>query len=263
MTTFLQLAFCRTMISISNAAFNHQSMSFKPELSRPCAAAHRQDAAAFGEQFLKDVQHVASAAGDNPRGGADIILADASKAPSVTGLARWRSRVDLLITSPPYPNRMSYIRELRPYMYWLHFLKEARHAGELDWEAIGGTWGIATSRLLQWVPTAEFAPQGMAALLAAIRAAHPKNGPLLANYVHKYFEDMFRHLRAISELLAAGATVHYIIGNSLFYGHMVAAERYLAEQMSALGLEQVAVMPIRRRNSKKGLVEFRVSARKA
>ena len=29
---------------------------------------------------------------------------------------------DLVVTSPPYANRMSYIRELRPYMYWLGFL---------------------------------------------------------------------------------------------------------------------------------------------
>lgn len=45
---------------------------------------------------------------------------------------------------------MSYIRELRPYMYWLGFLNKAKEAGELDWKAIGGTWGIATSRLSCW-----------------------------------------------------------------------------------------------------------------
>ena len=42
---------------------------------------------------------------------------------------------------------MSYIRELRPYMYWLGILENARDTGELDWSAIGGTWGVATSRL--------------------------------------------------------------------------------------------------------------------
>src|SRR5205823_779155 len=53
-------------------------------------------------------------------------------------------------TSPPYPNRMSYIRELRPYMYWLGYLSDGRAAGELDWKAIGGTWGCATSMLNTW-----------------------------------------------------------------------------------------------------------------
>ena len=48
---------------------------------------------------------------------------------------------------------MSYIRELRPYMYWLSYLRDGREAGELDWKAIGGTWGIATSRVGKWSPS--------------------------------------------------------------------------------------------------------------
>ena len=66
-------------------------------------------------------------------------------------------------------------------------------------------------------------------------AAHAKNGSLLANYVHKYFEDMLRHFAAMLPLLKSGATVHYIVGNSIFYGHMVPAEGYLAQQMAAVG----------------------------
>jgi hypothetical protein len=31
----------------------------------------------------------------------------------------------------------------RPYMYWLGYLRDGRAAGELDWQAIGGTWGCA------------------------------------------------------------------------------------------------------------------------
>jgi hypothetical protein len=50
---------------------------------------------------------------------------------------------------------MSYIRELRPYMYWLGYLQNAREAGELDWKAIGGTWGCATSRVGKWNPEYE------------------------------------------------------------------------------------------------------------
>ena len=50
---------------------------------------------------------------------------------------------------------MSYIRELRPYMYWLGFLTNGRQAGELDWAAIGGTWGCATSNLNSWEPCPE------------------------------------------------------------------------------------------------------------
>jgi hypothetical protein len=53
--------------------------------------------------------------------------------------------------------------------------------------------------------------------------------------------------------------VHYIVGNSIFYGHMVPAQEYLAQQMAAVGLCDVRIVPIRKRNSKKGLVEFHVT----
>jgi len=261
--TLLKVAFCRTMMQLSNAAFNHQSMSFKS----PASIAAVPGADAFAAQFLSDVDHVAVAAVDNPSGSTQYIhsnarggLAEAHPGGNGAALAKWRNRVDLLITSPPYPNRMSYIRELRPYMYWLRFLSTGRQAGELDWEAIGGTWGVATSRLAEWVPANEFVPAGMTGILENIRGAHEKNGKLLANYVHKYFEDMFEHLGAMLPLLRPGATVHYIVGNSIFYGHMVSAEQFLAQQMAAVGLCDVRIVPIRKRNSKKGLVEFHVTA---
>jgi hypothetical protein len=252
--TLLKVAFCRTLLTLSNAAFNHQSMSFRT----PTESA--VETPVLVAQFLADVAHVADAAVDNPLGAAEYILSNARE--GIEALTRWRNRVDLLITSPPYPNRMSYIRELRPYMYWLRFLSTGREAGELDWEAIGGTWGVATSRLAEWLPSDGFVPTGMTAALKKIRAAHDKNGILLANYVHRYFEDMLGHLGAIVPLLKSGATVHYIVGNSIFYGHMVPAQDYLAQQMAAVGLCDVRCVPIRKRNSKRGLVEFHVSARR-
>jgi hypothetical protein len=248
--TLLGVAFCRTLMKLSNAAFNHQSMSFK-------AAGPSPGAGSFATRFLDDVAHVALSAADNPAGPATYLLGNARSGP-----AELRNRVDLLITSPPYPNRMSYIRELRPYMYWLGFLSTGRQAGELDWDAIGGTWGVATSRLADWTSRHPIAPE-LHRVLLQIRSAHLKNGPLLANYVHKYFDDMLEHLAAMVPLLRAGATAHYIVGNSIFYGHEVPAQQFLAQQMAAVGLYEVRVTALRKRNSKKGLVEFQVSGRRA
>ena len=260
--TLLQVAFCRTLMQLSNAAFNHQSMSFGAPHAAPVGAGTDS----FAAQFLSDAAHVAAAAAHNPSGTAQYILSDARAKPldqpggaNVPPMSTWRNRVDLLITSPPYPNRMSYIRELRPYMYWLRFLLTGRQAGELDWEAIGGTWGVATSRLPEWLPSCEFIPSGLAATLKKIRGAHARNGIVLANYVHRYFEDMFAHFASMLPLLRRGASAHYIVGNSIFYGHMVPAQDYLAQQMAAVGLSEVRVVPIRKRNSKKGLVEFHVT----
>mgnify|MGYP003477076137 FL=1 len=256
----LKVAFCRTMIALSNAAFNHQSMSFKaPEATNQIRLPMEVAENAFVSQFLSDGRVVADAMLDNPKGSIRIEKSDAR---SLGLVGSQDGQFDLLITSPPYPNRMSYIRELRPYMYWLGFLGEAKEAGELDWEAIGGTWGIATSRLLSWAPSGAFVPRSLLPTIERIRLGHPKNGPLMAQYVHKYFDDMFHHFEAAAKRVKLGGTAHYIVGNATFYGHLVPAERLYCDQLKKAGFKSAEARAIRKRNSKKELVEFHVIAQR-
>lgn len=252
--SLLQVAFCRTLIDQSNAAFNHQSMSFKgnDQLSIPLGI----DMAAV---YSADLRFVLAGAAENPTGSGSIHFGDARDLAKVL-----EGSFDLVITSPPYANRMSYIRELRPYMYWLGFLENGRDAGELDWKAIGGTWGVATSRLNEWVRTeGHFACEQLSNALTAIAHADNKNGTLLAKYVAKYFDDIWLHFSGLPQILSRGAELHYIVGNSTFYGVVVSTERIYAEMLSALGFIDVECRPIRKRNSKKELVEFDVVARRA
>ena len=250
----LRVAFCRTLIALSNAAFNHQSMSFKGEVG---GAAEAGD---FLEQLRGDLELVARTAAGAVPGRAEVIQGDARDLVAVVAEG---GRFDLVVTSPPYPNRISYVRELRPYMYWLGYLVEAREAGELDWRAIGGTWGVASSRLKRWRPEAELElPDALARAVAAIEGSGEPNGPLLSAYVLRYFHDMWRHLGQVRGLVASGGALHYVVGNSSFYGHLVAVESILAEMMTRLGFEQVRTQVLRKRSSKRELFEFLVSARR-
>ena len=250
--SLLTVAFCRTLIHLSNAAFNHQSMSFK---SAPQAIPGFDDEPR--DLFRKNLSFVLAGAARNPTGQTNVVRADSRRlSKKDTGL------VNRVITSPPYVNRMSYIRELRPYMYWLGYLTNGRDAGEMDWEAIGGTWGIATSRLGEWSAS----PDGFQSLLlrsAAERIAHDrnKNGSILAKYVLRYFDDMWRHFQSLVPTLGNGARLHYIVGNSTFYNVLVPVERLYAEMLARLGFTGVECAPIRKRNSKKELIEFDVRAR--
>lgn len=250
--TLLLIAFCRSLIELSNAAFNHQSMSFKDD---------GQFNIGFDVNmayvFSENVRFVLSSASENPTGKVHAVLGDSrNPAEVVEGI------FDLVITSPPYANRMSYIRELRPYMYWLGFLNNGREAGELDWTAIGGTWGIATSRLTDWQRPADyFKSTSLSTALDQIAHADNKNGAVLANYVAKYFDDMWSHFLHLTPVLDRGAELHYIVGNSTFYGTLVSTELLYAEMLEALGFSKIECRPIRKRNSKKELVEFDVVAR--
>lgn len=205
------------------------------------------------DQFVDDARIVVNSASDNPSGTAEIILADARHLPADLG------KFDLLITSPPYPNRMSYIRELRPYMYWLGYLREAREAGELDWEAIGGTWGIATSLLASWEPNPDaYLPDYLKKAIDKVSHTTNKNGELLSRYIAKYFVDMWQHLQGMVKLMKKGGDVHYIVGNSTFYGVLIPVEQVYTDMLKRLGLSSVKANAIRKRNSKRELFEYNV-----
>ena len=248
----LLVAFCRLIIELSNASFGHQSVSFKKKKNNSQKMLWEQDTT---DSFIINVDFVTDTAKDNPIAKGKTILCDARTLNSKL----LSSKFDLVITSPPYPNRMSYIRELRPYMYWLGYLKEAKEAGELDWDAIGGTWGIATSRLTEWGPQVEtYYPDSLKKSLIQISQSNSKSGHILSNYVAKYFEDMWQHFNAIHKVLKPGAELHYIIGNSKFYEIMVHAENIYSEMMSKVGFQNIQIKTIRKRNSKKELFEFDV-----
>lgn len=247
----LLVAFCRTLITLSNASFNHQSMSFKDTNQLPLLLD-----VDMSDIYTEDVRFVLSGAAENPVGTGTVILGDARNPSAAT-----EGLFDRVITSPPYANRMSYIRELRPYMYWLGFLENSRDAGELDWLSIGGTWGIATSRLNEWQHKSEhFESNLLIDIRDMMTYKDNKNGHILANYVAKYFDDMWTYFRGLQSVLLPGAEIHYIVGNSTFYKILLPVEKLYAAMLETLGFKSIKCIPVRKRNSKKELVEFDVTA---
>src|SRR5439155_4048689 len=135
---------------------------------------------------------------ETPTARGEVFLGDSRHLDKVLK----KSAYSTVITSPPYPNRMSYIRELRPYMYWLGYLESGKQAGELDWQAIGGTWGCATSKLLTWVPDTDCrVPYGGFETVVEQIAQQSK---VLGVYVAKYFQDIVQHIASLRTVLAPG-----------------------------------------------------------
>src|SRR5574341_1207603 len=105
----LLVAFCRLAIEWSNAAFNHQSMSFND--------GRQPSLFDVGErtQILESYRTIAHQIIQ------DAVIELPVEPRVVAGDSRRINRLiqgpySGVITSPPYPNRISYIRELRPYM---------------------------------------------------------------------------------------------------------------------------------------------------
>lgn len=246
-----KIAFCRALISLSNAAFNHVSTSFKDSKED----SYFDDS--MGKQLYKSAcDMIAGTAKVQPVAGTRIINAD-SKNIDLQG-----EFFDTVITSPPYPNRISYMRELRPYMYWLDYLLSSDDASALDWKTIGGTWGSATSKLSSWEYKSELLPDYLLDIADNISRADNKSAGLMSKYVLKYFDDIAKHLHSVYGCMREGGTVHYIIGNSNFYGNTVPSEKIYSDLLIAAGFQHISCEILRKRNCKKELYEFLVSARK-
>jgi len=255
----LSIAFCRVMIHTANVSFGHQSMSFKKNGNDAglIEETPTRVAARIADAFVAAAREVAdSLRVERPTAECRVFLGD-SRNQSVV-LPAGRQKYTAVITSPPYPNRMSYIRELRPYMYWLGYLSDGRAAGELDWKAIGGTWGCATSMLNTWTPSGrgDIPFAHFDRIVRDISNGHA----LLGRYVHKYFEDIRDHISGLRKVLAPGAHCHYIVGNSKFYDTLLPVERIYAAMFEDAEFVNVCVETIRKRTSKKELYEFVVHA---
>lgn len=244
-----KLAFCRSLIKSANVSFGHQSMSFAAKDHEHASA--RQVSVALREAFTA-IAKAASVA--LPKSPGRVHQGDARSVAKHVGSTPFGT----VITSPPYANRMSYVRELRPYMYWLGYLEQPSDAGELDWQAIGGTWGSATSRVAAWQSKGK-SPLGE---LDAITLRIAKHSDVLARYVAKYFVDMLQHVSSLSGVVARGGQVHYVVGNSKFFDVVLPVERIFAEIFELCGFRGASVTTLRKRTSKPELFEYLVSASK-
>lgn len=244
----LWIAFARLIIETSAADFNHISVSFKEETKE-------YECMVIINLYIEILTTIMESAVGELRGIATIKYGDSRF------LKEDSEKYDMVITSPPYPNRISYIRELRPYMYWLGFLENGQEAGEIDWKAIGGTWGSATSRLSSWKKSNVELPSILYDVCSKIESADNKNGKTMSSYVMKFFDDMFIHLSNLRCHLNSGAEIHYILGNSSFYGNYVDTDSIIKMILKELGYCNIESQIIRKRNSNKGLFEYKISAR--
>ena len=239
------IAFCRLIILTSTAAFNHVSMSFS-DIKNNFSI---QDVCNL---FINILNAIIESCKNEIEGHAEILNIDST-------ICDFKEKTfDVVITSPPYANRISYIRELRPYMYWTKFLKKKNDAGELDWRTIGGTWGIATSNLNSWHCETNFLDSRYLEKIDAIANSKNKNASVLAKYVLKYFYDMNSHIKNLTKILNNNCELHYIVGNSCFFGIDIPTHEILSDLFRKNGYNHISHAIVRKRNCNKALFEYEI-----
>lgn len=202
------------------------------------------------DKMLEDLYNVSSISAKS-----SIFHTDATN-PIVDG----EYKADFVITSPPYPNRYSYVWNTRPHLYLLDFFKAKDEASGLDKKTIGGTWGTATSILNKGIiaPAHDAVDQAASRVVEQIR----EQDNMMANYVMKYFNMLMMQIVAMAPYLKSGAKVAYVVGNSRSKGVYIETDVILAQIFEGLGYNINNIERFRKRNSGVDLYETIVFATK-
>lgn len=239
----LKMGLLAVLIPVSNAKHNHVSLTFadEPLETVDVAAVLRRKYDDMLED-LRAVQKLPQAKAVVYRGNSRFLSTVLPKSP----------RPSAVITSPPYPNRFSYARETRPHLFFFEFIENAEAVGQLETDAIGGTWGRATSVLAAGVEPKNDVVRSL--LSPYLHDIHAK-GDLMASYVTKYFNDMYDHAKQMSMVCTEKCRLAYVIGNSKFYDQPLPSDEILGGIFQHFGFQLDRIDKMRKRQSKSGLYE--------
>lgn len=156
-------------------------------------------------------------------------------------------KIDRVITSPPYPNRYSYVWNTRPHLFFLEMFKDPRQSADLDTKTIGGTWGRATSDLNKGIikPYNSIVADELNDVTEEIR----KKNNLMANYIMKYFNLIAIHIEKLKEILSENAKCAYVVGNSRINGIEIKTDEILGEMFIGYEFNLDKIMRVRKRHS--------------
>ncbi len=166
-------------------------------------------------------------------------------------------KIDFVISSPPYPNRYSYVHQTRPQLHFMELLEDIRQATEIDLNAIGGTWGRATSILQkQLIPV----PDEIMSFLTYYEELKEKS-VLMCNYATKYFIDLTNHIRSLKQNVNKNFKGAYIVGNSRLSDVEIFTEVILGKIFELEGFSVEKIISFRKRGGRQRLYETAVCVR--
>lgn len=241
----LKMGILGILIPVSNAKHNHVSLTFAKEpLPTVDVVGVLADKLA---EITEDIDQVSPL----PCSEIKVYAGNSKHAASILPP---KPEISAVITSPPYPNRFSYARETRPHLFFFNMIESPEAVGQLETDAIGGTWGKATSSLMSGVePANDLVKELLAPYMES--AQREGNGHLMMSYVVKYFNDMHTHVSQIAKVCRPRAKLAYVIGNSKFYGNPLPSDEILAAIFEHFGFTLNGIHKMRRRLSKSGLYE--------
>ncbi len=239
------LAVCASALDCANVHRNHPTISFDDHHNRRIQV--WTDFRENVEALMTDLKRLP------PReqwGEVQVIQGDSTRlAESAV------EQIDRVITSPPYPNRFSYVHTTRPQLFFMEVFSEAAQSADLDCAAIGGTWGKATSILYDGIVVPY--PHLEEILSPMIGGLRPRSN-LMCNYAVKYFTMMDEHIRSLKKVTSRKFRGAYVVGNSRLSEVEIFTDILLGKMFEANGFQVDRILVLRKRGGRKKLYETAV-----
>lgn len=210
--------------------------------------------AAFEQKVADMVADMAILRSAGYRSDAKVILHDARVVPNEVP----RNSIDLVVTSPPYPNNYDYADATRLEMT---FWGEIQGWGDLQEVVrqfiIRSCSQHATAEKLQIDtlladPSVDPIREELSAVCNELAEVRLTKGGRKSYHtmIAAYFCDLSRVFQALRPVCKAGSTLCFVIGDSAPYGVYVPADDWLGRLVIASGFESVSFEKLRDRNIK-------------
>lgn len=171
------------------------------------------------------------------------------------------SRVDLVITSPPYLNNYHYVRNTRPQMYWLGFVRSSGDLSAYEENSFGKFWQTVRE---DSAVSLTFKLTELERVLSVLRQTNEERGVYgghgWANYAATYFNDCYRFAGVLRELLKPGSYAVVVLGNSILQGIEVKTEHFFGEISKLQGLQWVGTELLRKKRTGTSIVNSSIRA---
>ena len=162
--------------------------------------------------------------------------------------------VDIVITSPPYPNEKDYTRTTRLESVVLGLIRDRPHLRELKQDLIrSNTRGVYKSDTDDQEVARHYEIQGIAKAIERRRVELGKTSGFERLYPRVtllYFGGIARHLASLRSVLRNGAKLAYVVGDQASYLRvMIRTGKFIAELAQSLGYRVIGIDLFRTRFS--------------
>ncbi|MCS7009895.1 MAG: site-specific DNA-methyltransferase [Anaerolineales bacterium] len=159
---------------------------------------------------------------------------------------------DLIITSPPYMNGLDYVMNYKIEMAWLGFGQSHRDLKYLKDQMVVCD-NVSKSLIRSFEEAQPYTNSWLETIKEQIALHIQRRGTYrrqdMPSIVHKYFDDMYRVMRNVVEILRPGGRFILVVGDSLIADVYVPTDLILARIGQELGLQIERLEKARERRS--------------